>query len=348
MTTTTTMNSKNSILRSLHYSRRQIIVSASASATTTNPRMMMTTTATLPRKISLPSRTTTTTTTTNERTLSSRSYSSASSSLLSLWNNNHNSSSSIKSLKSNTYDTLLHSPNITATNYDCNDRRSIVTITQTKVSDDDISSLSSSLSSSNEGTVSKVSTNGAGVSSAVSASLDTDINYAFNPDTTLIVTGSCLNRVETLLKQRDDGGDDDDDDGSSNHYFLRVFVDAGGCSGFQYQFELDNELDEDNDDNDDDDDDDDAGEDVIIVSTKTMKSNNNNDDDSDTDDDEVLIPRVVIDKTSLGFLEGSTIDYVVEMIKSSFVVTDNPLSESACGCGSSFAVKNFEKFGAKD
>ncbi|KAL3776140.1 hypothetical protein ACHAW5_003258 [Stephanodiscus triporus] len=41
-------------------------------------------------------------------------------------------------------------------------------------------------------------------------------------------------------------------------------------------------------------------------------------------------------------LGGSTIDYVSEMIRSSFAVVGNPQSESACGCGSSLAVRNFE------
>ncbi|OEU08743.1 hypothetical protein FRACYDRAFT_144710, partial [Fragilariopsis cylindrus CCMP1102] len=133
---------------------------------------------------------------------------------------------------------------------------------------------------------------------------------------TLIVTESCLNRVETLLKQKrkkDDSGNNnaDADDG----YFLRVFVDAGGCSGYTYQFEIDNVLDTD-------DDDDEESEDIIVVSTSVSGE-----------------PRIVVDKTSLGFLEGSKVDYVIEMIKSAFVVADNPLSESACGCGSSFAMK---------
>lgn len=134
-----------------------------------------------------------------------------------------------------------------------------------------------------------------------------------------------MKQVERLLKQRREGEENGkDDDG----YFLRVFVDAGGCSGFQYQFEVDNELDDD--------------EDIVVIMAKpetdrSSNSNNNN-----------MSPRVVVDETSMGFLEGSTIDYVIEMIKSAFVVTDNPQSESACGCGSSFAMKNFEKFGAKD
>ena len=58
--------------------------------------------------------------------------------------------------------------------------------------------------------------------------------------------------------------------------------------------------------------------------------------------------RMVVDQTSLELLRGSTIDYVQEMIRSSFAVVNNPQSESACGCGSSFAVKNFESNPAMD
>ena len=58
--------------------------------------------------------------------------------------------------------------------------------------------------------------------------------------------------------------------------------------------------------------------------------------------------RVAVDKTSLGFLRGATIDFTVDMMKSAFEVRDNPNSESACGCGSSFALKNFESNPALD
>jgi iron-sulfur cluster assembly accessory protein len=127
----------------------------------------------------------------------------------------------------------------------------------------------------------------------------------------LIVTPSCLAQVEKLIQQRKAK------DGENS--FLRVFVDAGGCSGFTYQFEFDQEFDPD--------------EDITLVTSSSS--------DEDT-------PRVVVDETSLGFLKGSTLDYVQEMIKSSFVVADNPQSESACGCGSSFAMKNFEANPALD
>lgn len=51
---------------------------------------------------------------------------------------------------------------------------------------------------------------------------------------------------------------------------------------------------------------------------------------------------VVTDVDSLSLLRGSTIDYEQTMIRSAFAVKDNPQSEAACGCGSSFALKNFE------
>ncbi len=85
--------------------------------------------------------------------------------------------------------------------------------------------------------------------------------------------------------------------------FLRLRVDGGGCSGFQYKFEL----------------------------------------DSASQDDDVLFEKagakLVIDETSLDMVRGSTIDFVEEMISSSFQVLSNPQSESSCGCGSSFAPK---------
>lgn len=55
-----------------------------------------------------------------------------------------------------------------------------------------------------------------------------------------------------------------------------------------------------------------------------------------------------MDDSSIEFVKGATVDYHEEMIRSAFVVTNNPQSESACGCGSSFAMKNFEDNPAVD
>ena len=81
---------------------------------------------------------------------------------------------------------------------------------------------------------------------------------------------------------------------------LRVAVKGGGCSGFQYVF------------------------DIVAKVNK---------------DDQVFEKgdcRVVIDKTSLQFLEGAEIDYSAELIGSSFKIS-NPNATSSCGCGTSFS-----------
>ncbi len=63
--------------------------------------------------------------------------------------------------------------------------------------------------------------------------------------------------------------------------------------------------------------------------------------DNKKNDDDILIKTnkisVLIDKISLGLINGSKIDYVNELIGSSFKVT-NPKSSSSCGCGTSFSL----------
>lgn len=128
----------------------------------------------------------------------------------------------------------------------------------------------------------------------------------------VIITDSCWKRIHQLVAAK-----------REDNLYLRVFVDAGGCSGFTYQFELDLNANLDPD------------EDVIFYEP--------------TLDAHTSTPaRVVVDKGSLKLIAGSKIDYVQEMIKSSFEVRENPQSESACGCGSSFAVKNFSSNPAMD
>jgi iron-sulfur cluster assembly accessory protein len=58
--------------------------------------------------------------------------------------------------------------------------------------------------------------------------------------------------------------------------------------------------------------------------------------------------QVVLDQQSLELMRGATLDFVQEMIRSSFAVLNNPNSESACGCGTSFAVKAFAQNPAID
>ncbi|MGB0906044.1 MAG: iron-sulfur cluster insertion protein ErpA [Maricaulaceae bacterium] len=83
--------------------------------------------------------------------------------------------------------------------------------------------------------------------------------------------------------------------------FMRVAVEGGGCSGFQYKFDFA---------------------------------------DAPESDDTVIEKdgaRVVVDEMSLEFLAGSEIDYTNELIGSAFKI-HNPNAVSGCGCGTSFAV----------
>ena len=80
-----------------------------------------------------------------------------------------------------------------------------------------------------------------------------------------------------------------------------VAVLAGGCSGFQYKFELDPET---------------QPDDLIIEQGPA---------------------RVVVDSVSLDLLAGSELDYTDELMGSHFAVR-NPNAKSACGCGTSFSI----------
>jgi iron-sulfur cluster insertion protein len=82
---------------------------------------------------------------------------------------------------------------------------------------------------------------------------------------------------------------------------LRVAVLAGGCSGFQYRFELDPQT---------------QPDDLVIERGPA---------------------RVVVDSISLDLLTGSELDYTDELMGSHFAVR-NPNAKSACGCGTSFAI----------
>jgi iron-sulfur cluster assembly accessory protein len=82
---------------------------------------------------------------------------------------------------------------------------------------------------------------------------------------------------------------------------LRVSVEGGGCSGFQYKFDLVADA---------------LPDDVVL---------------------EQAGARVVIDQISLGYLAGSQIDFVDDLIGASFRVT-NPRATASCGCGTSFSM----------
>lgn len=83
---------------------------------------------------------------------------------------------------------------------------------------------------------------------------------------------------------------------------LRVFVQGGGCSGFQYGFALDQDPQQD--------------EDFEFV------------------EDGV---KILVDSMSFQYLQGATIRYSEDLMNSGFSI-DNPNAQSTCGCGSSFSV----------
>lgn len=81
---------------------------------------------------------------------------------------------------------------------------------------------------------------------------------------------------------------------------LRVAVEGGGCSGFQYEIDLDTPKDDD-----------------LVLEGAGQK--------------------VVVDSISLPFLSNAVIDFTEELIGARFVI-DNPNATSACGCGTSFSM----------
>ncbi|KFO11834.1 hypothetical protein N312_10359, partial [Balearica regulorum gibbericeps] len=95
--------------------------------------------------------------------------------------------------------------------------------------------------------------------------------------------------------------------------FLRLQVEGGGCSGFQYKFSLDTVINPD----------DRQGQRGVVV-VRVFEQGG---------------ARVVVDVDSLAFVKGSMVDFSQELIRSSFQVVSNPQAEKGCSCGTSFSVK---------
>jgi len=104
-----------------------------------------------------------------------------------------------------------------------------------------------------------------------------------------IVTDRAAKRVSQILAKEASGA------------MLRVAVKGGGCSGFQYAFEI-----------------------------ETQKA----DDDHVIEKNGIL---VLVDPVSVDFLKGARIDFVDDLIGQSFKI-DNPNATASCGCGTSFTV----------
>jgi iron-sulfur cluster assembly accessory protein len=106
---------------------------------------------------------------------------------------------------------------------------------------------------------------------------------------TVTVSERAAKRIAEILQREPEGT------------MLRVSVEGGGCSGFQYKFDMDREK---------------AADDIVIERDRAV---------------------VLIDPMSLGYMGGSEIDFVDDLIGASFKVV-NPNVKAACGCGTSFAL----------
>jgi iron-sulfur cluster assembly accessory protein len=107
--------------------------------------------------------------------------------------------------------------------------------------------------------------------------------------TDVIVTDRAARRIAQIVA------------GEPSTPMLRVSVEGGGCSGFQYKFDLVGGS---------------EADDLVI---------------------EKQGARVLIDPISLGFLAGSEIDFVDDLIGASFKI-NNPQATASCGCGTSFSL----------
>jgi iron-sulfur cluster insertion protein len=112
--------------------------------------------------------------------------------------------------------------------------------------------------------------------------------------TSLYFSVAAANRVAELIQEEADP--------SLN---LRVYVTGGGCSGFQYNFSFDNDIQED---------------DTIIEQAS----------------DDGLKVKLLIDPMSYPYLKNAEIDYVKNLQGEQFVIR-NPNAKTTCGCGSSFS-----------
>ncbi len=107
--------------------------------------------------------------------------------------------------------------------------------------------------------------------------------------TNVTLTARAAQRIGEILRQEPAGT------------MLRVSVEGGGCSGFQYKFDTEHAR---------------ADDDIVIEKSGVT---------------------VLIDPISLDYMAGSEIDFVDDLIGSAFKV-NNPRATASCGCGTSFAL----------
>ena len=117
-----------------------------------------------------------------------------------------------------------------------------------------------------------------------------ETNLATEPNSPILFTDSAANKVKQLIEEE-----------NNDNLNLRVFISGGGCSGFQYGFTFDEDV---------------------------------NDDDTIMEKNGV---KLLVDAMSFQYLIGAEIDYQENAQGAQFIIK-NPGATSTCGCGSSFSV----------
>ena len=107
--------------------------------------------------------------------------------------------------------------------------------------------------------------------------------------TAITVSERAARRIGEILKTEGDGA------------MLRISVEGGGCSGFQYKFDIARNR---------------ADDDLVLTRDTAV---------------------VLIDPVSVNYMAGSQIDFVDDLIGQSFKI-NNPNATASCGCGTSFSL----------
>ncbi len=110
------------------------------------------------------------------------------------------------------------------------------------------------------------------------------------PPQALAFTQQAAEKVKELSARQDNSGS-----------MLRVYIQGGGCSGFQYGFALEEQ----------------ENQDDMVVETDGVK--------------------LLVDPMSFQYLMGAEIDYLEDLQGARFVI-NNPNASTTCGCGSSFGI----------
>ncbi len=124
--------------------------------------------------------------------------------------------------------------------------------------------------------------------------MEIQVSFAPKPkaaeDASVAFSDAAAEKVKALIKEE-----------KNDNLKLRVMIEGGGCSGFQYGFKFDEDINED---------------DTVVENNGTI---------------------MLVDATSLQYLNGAEVDYLEGLEGARFVI-NNPNAKSTCGCGSSFSI----------